>query len=491
MSKRQNASLGGEAVRLTASKIITLCISTATTMLLSRFRSLEEYGTFSQLLLASNFIGTLLMLGLPNSINYFLARAETQEERRHFLSVYYTLSTALSIFVGGCLVLAVPLIETYFHNPLIRSFWFFLALAPWTSIIEGSIGNVFIVYRKTRFLMLFRLIHSVAILGTIVAVQLLGYGFTAYLVAYIIVNALFAIAVYLIASRLSGGIRPLLDKKLLKAILAFSIPIGLATAVGTLNTEMDKLLIGYLMDTEEMAIYANAAKELPLTIVASSITAVLLPQLTRMLKEEKRKEAVAIWGASIELALMIIALIVAGVFTYAEDAMTILYSAKYLPGVNVFRVYTLNLLLRCTYFGIVMNATGETKRIFWCSVFSLALNAILNPLFYWLFGMIGPAIATFLAIFFIMLLQLAMTAKTVQMRFSGVFPWKSCGFVILINAGFALVFWGIKRVLPLEQLIGSIAESLLLGCVWSAGYLLMMRKKLRTAWRALNNEGAT
>ena len=66
-----------------------LCISMATTTLLVRFRTLEEYGTYSQLLLVKNLITTIFIMGLPNSINYFLARAETEEEKRKYLSTLY------------------------------------------------------------------------------------------------------------------------------------------------------------------------------------------------------------------------------------------------------------------------------------------------------------------------------------------------------------------------------------------------------------------
>ena len=143
-------TLGGDAVRLTLSKVVTLCITMATTMLLSRFRTFHEYGTYSELLLVINLVSSLLMLGLPNSINFFLARAETQEERKKFLSLYYVLSTVISIVIGLVLVLAVPLIELYFKNDTIRCFYYFLALYPWTSIVSSSIENVLVVYKKTK-----------------------------------------------------------------------------------------------------------------------------------------------------------------------------------------------------------------------------------------------------------------------------------------------------------------------------------------------------
>lgn len=486
---RKKTSIGGDAVRLTVSKAITLGIGLVTSMLLSRFRTLEEYGTYSQMLLVINLVTSLLMLGLPSSINYFIGRAETEEEKRKFSSVYFSLSTLLCIIIGIVLVLAIPIIELYFKNDLISAFWYFLALFPWTTIVNASLENVLVAYKKTRFLMAYRIIHSAAILGILVLVQLLGYGFNSFLISYTVLSCLFAISVYVISYRINGKLTFSLDKTLIKTIFVFSIPIGLSSVVGTLNAEIDKLLIGYLMDTEQLAIYTNAAKELPLSIVASSITAVLLPRMSKMLKDNKKAEALKLWGYATELAFIIICVIVSGVVVYAEDVMTILYSEKYLPGVNVFRIYTLNLLLRITYFGIILNASGETKKIFWCSVLSLVLNAALNPLFYWMFGMIGPAIATFIAILAILLLQLKMTTNTTGIRFGKVFPWLNMGKVFLLNACFAGLFWALKRILPLEQFVGSIVESVILGAVWIGIYFVIMKKKIKQTWVLLNQEG--
>lgn len=279
------------------------------------------------------------------------------------------------------------------------------------------------------------------------------------------------------------------SKDMIKTILVFSLPIGLASVVGTINTEIDKLLIGYLMDTEQMSIYTNAAKELPLTIVASSITAVLLPRLTKMVKRQRIKEAVELWGYAIEIAFIVITVIVFGLITYADEVMTVLYSKKYLPGVGVFRIYTLNLLLRVTYFGIILNAYGETKKILYCSIFSLILNAILNPVFYQLFGMIGPAIATFISVLLILLLQLKMTSSITNISFSKIFPWKSAGSVLLINTFLSIAFFSIKRVIHLELYTGEIIESILLGTTWVALYLIIMRKHLMDRWYKLNSEG--
>lgn len=479
-------SLGGDAVKLTLSKFLTLCVGLVTSMLLARFRTLEEYGTYSQILLVTNLFSSIFMLGLPNSINYFLARCETKEESQKFLSVYYTLSTVLCLIMGGALVCAVPIIISYFDNPTIHVFIYFLAVYPWTKVISASVENVLVVFQKTSFLMLYRLLHSVCVILCVLITQWIGMGFCEYMFIYFVVEVVFALSVYGIVYYLSGKIKIFFSLKWLKEIFSFSLPLGMASIIGTLTIEMDKLMIGRLMDTEQLAIYSNASQELPMTVVATSITAVLLPKFSKLLKENKSLEAVMIWNVANELSLMFMVLVVAGIFTYAEDVMEILYSAKYLSGVSVFRVYTLILLLRVTYFGIILNAKGKTKYIMFCSIITLVLNAILNPILFLIFGIIGPAIATFLSIFIVALIQLLMTAREVGLPMIEVFPWRRFGMLVAINVLLGSVFYLIKAVVPLETYVDSIMESIVLGGAWTILYVVIVRKRAKFLWITLN-----
>ena len=487
MSK--STSLGKDTILLTLSKMATLVITMLTGMMLSRFRSFEEYGTYSQLNLVITLFSSIFMLGLPNSINYFLARANSKLEQQNFLGVYYTLSTLLSIIMGVALALGAPLIAGYFKNPAVLSFVYFLLLYPWASVTSSGVENILVVYHKTRFLIVYRIIHSLLLLGAVLVVQWLGMGFREYMIINLVIHCLFGFSVYCIAYQTSGGFRPKLNGPLIRSIFAFSLPMGLATVIGTLNIEIDKLLIGYLMDTEQMAIYTNASKELPVSFVAASITAVLLPQLTRLLKKDKNQQAVSLWANATELSYLVICLIVAGVFTYAEDVMSLLYSEKYLPGLPVFRIYSLVLLLRCTYFGIILNAKGKTKEIFYASLASLALNVVLNPLMYWALGMIGPALATLISILVVQQWQLFRTAKLTGVSYWQVFPYKRLGVITGCNAVLACLFYGLKLVLPLERWISSLGESLILGGIWCVLYLILMRKSIKRAWNGLNQGG--
>ena len=116
---------------------------------------------------------------------------------------------------------------------------------------------------------------------------------------------LFAVFAVLWIRRMSSGFKFSFDPKLLKAIFAFSIPIGLASSVGTINAELDKLIIGKFFSTEQYAIFANASKTLPVTILATSLTTVLMPKMVRLLKDNKNQDAISLWGHSINISFCV------------------------------------------------------------------------------------------------------------------------------------------------------------------------------------------
>ena len=97
MDKRH---VGRDAMILTSSKVLANVFSMISAMLLARVRTLSENGTYAQLTIIITLASSVIMLGLPNSINYFLAKQNTIEEKRKFLSVFYTAATILSVVMG-------------------------------------------------------------------------------------------------------------------------------------------------------------------------------------------------------------------------------------------------------------------------------------------------------------------------------------------------------------------------------------------------------
>lgn len=476
----KEGSFATDAVRLTASKIIGNLLALVSAMLLARIRTLEENGIYSALLLVINLAASFFMLGLPNCINCFLAKAESKEEKNKFLSLYYTFSTALSVILGLVLVVLIPVWTAYFNNEKLALYWFFFLVFPWAKVITASIENVLVVLGKSSTLVKYRISNSIMLLLIILFIWVFKSSFMVYMILYVIVEGGYALAVYYLACKYTGALHINVDRIMIRRVLAFSIPLGLASIVGTLNIEIDKLMLGHLLSTSELAIYTNASKELPLTIVATSLTAVLMPKMVQLFSKQKNEEAIAIWRDVTTISFAIMAFFAFGMATFSTDAMVILYSEKYAPGGPVFAIYSLGLLMKCTYFGMALNSKGKTKLILYCAIGTLVLNTVLNVVLYMALGIIGPAIATILSQVLMNTLQLGLTSKILKVPFGRIFPWKYTVILLVINLLFAVSFMLIhKHAIPGNW------QAVMLAVVWGVLYFSLLYKPGRKMWKHL------
>ncbi len=478
---------GSQVVHLTIAKIITTLITLASSMMMSRYLSVKEYGTYSQLTIIITLLSSLIMLGLPNSINYFLSKMDSKEERRHFLSAYYTFSTILAFLVGIVCVLCVPLFILYFKNEMLSNYLYYLGLYPWASITIASISNVLVVYGKTKKLMLINILNATSALVAIGVTFLLTLKFNIYLIIFLLLHILISLYIYYVVNSLEPGIRPIYDAGNIKKILVYSIPIGLASLVGTITVETDKLMIGGFLDTEALAIYTNSAKELPLTMVATSLTAVLLPKMARKLTKGEYKEGVDLWKITILVSYILMCFFSVACMVFAPQIMTVLYSSKYIDGVNVFRIYSCILILRTTYFGTILSCTGNTKYILYSSFLSLSLNVILNYILYHIFGFVGPAIGSVVSILLVGLFQLLHSCRILHIKLIEIFPWMGMLKISLINA-----LWGALAMVVIKLFnIGiepkDIVFSIFLGGFMLIIYIAIEYKQIKSLWSKLNN----
>lgn len=483
-------SVGKNAVILTGSKILVSMLGVITAMLLARFRTLEEYGTYSQIIMIADLVSSILLLGLPNSINYFLAKEEEEGKRQKFLSVYYTLSTIMTIIIALSLLVSLPMIIRYFNNPMIKKFAYVFVIYPWASLMINSLSNVCIVYGKMRKLLYFNVVQSIATLTILLMAKMFALPFQVYMYFYMASLCGFAVVGVLWVRSFAGGIALGLEWKLIRKIFVFSIPIGLASVVGTITIQLDKFVIGRFFSTEQYAIFANASKELPVTLVATSLTAVLLPALVKLLDKEDKRDAVELWGNAANISFSFMALIVGGFLVFAPDIMSLFYSEKYVTtdGIAVFRIYTLILLFKSIYWGIFLNALGKTKFILYTSILTLIFNFIGNIVFYYLMGFIGPAISSLLVIGIMAFAQLRFTGRLLNVPLKKILPWKNFGVNLIQTLVIGGSFFILKyRIFDCNNRNISIVISIVMGVGWTIIYGLINMKLLKRSWENLNS----
>jgi O-antigen/teichoic acid export membrane protein len=262
------------------------------------------------------------------------------------------------------------------------------------------------------------------------------------------------------------------------------VPIGLASSIGVLNSEIDKLFVSIAYDTELTAIYTNAAREIPVSIIIASITAVVVPELVKLLSNNQQVKAINLWKASMAIGMYIMFFFGALFFVFSEEIMVFLYSDKYISGSNLFRIYSLNMIIRFTYFGAILSSLGKSKYILFSSLATLVLNIILNFVLHYFLGVNGLAIATLCSLALVALFQLGITSKIMKIKFKQIFPINYFIKIAIINILFALLFWFVK--VKTQELLNDILLLLITSCIWFLLYGFIIKKSIKKLWYKIN-----
>jgi O-antigen/teichoic acid export membrane protein len=423
MKIEMNRNLTFQAAVITFGKVVVSASTILLGMLLSRHLSVEGYGTYRQVWLVYNLFYPVFTTGIANSVNYFLPRLN-RERQKVFLNQTYFLLFLLGLVFSLILFLGAERISLYFHNPALKSCLVIFSPIPLLSLSTSFYQNYFICLGKPV------LASGLSIATSLFrfALVFLAISRQSSLINIFQVTTIYSALEFGIISwflfRESRGIRGQ-GEGILGEQLKFAFPISLSSVAGSLTKQTDKLIISSCFSTPLYAVYANGAIELPIVhILTGSVMAVLMPEFVRVLQQGESLRVIHLWHKSIKHLGLIFLPSMVFLYAFSDQVISILFSAKYLASVPVFRVYLFTLPVRVTIFSSLLLALGRPKSVLRYSVYTLITNLILSVILVKPFGFLGPAWATVLVLYLMDFLQLREIAQQLKIKLSQAFPWR-------------------------------------------------------------------
>lgn len=483
MYKERKRGVATNSIILSFVQCFTLLTGVVQTMILSHKLSEIAYGTYSEGLLVVNFATPFLLLGLSNAITYF--SSQTDINKKEYVNNIMTLIFLLGLSGGVLIIFVRDAIVSYFDsNSLLTNVIPLVAFLPLLKNLISSFQTLYIAENMSMSIAIRNAVVS-CVQISIVAVGVLVYDNIYIIFSLLLLMDIAQVVIFeCIFSNKKYLVYPVVLKPyLIRRILAYALPLALSTAVGTISIYMDKLLIGNLMSVEDFALYSNMAKELPFSFIVSSFTTVILPVFVGKHAQGKDEELSRIWRDYLKLGYLITWILVGAALVCSENLLVFLYSDRYIRGIQIFRVYLLVTMLRFSYFGIVLSAFGKTKLILLSSIASLITNFVLNILLFKWVGMIGPAIASFVAIFVMQVFQMTISCKLLQTKIWRAMDLKFAGLLIgeIIVIGY-LIYKAIEIIN-----LGVILDLIVGGGSFCLILFLLNRKRIFELIYSINN----
>ncbi|MEI6946252.1 lipopolysaccharide biosynthesis protein [Paraflavisolibacter sp. H34] len=326
---------------------------------LARLISPKEFGLAGIAVIIVEFSKLFAHMGVGPAI---VQRKELED--RH-LTTAFTLSILTGLFFAGLLVLAAPLLETFFRMeglvPILRTIAVVFFIDSLTVLGQAQLQRA----------MKFKVIASVEVIsyavgygGVGILLAYLGYGVWALAIANIAQAVLYATAVTIVQpSKHRLG----LEKDAMKELLVFGGGFTIAKIGNFLANQGDNLVVGRMLGAGALGIYGRAYQfmVMPAGLFGNALDRSLFPAMSKVQDDKERLIKGYLTGTSI-IALAAIPISVLFVFM-APEIILILLGKNWVDVILPFRILACSLLFRMSYkmSDSLARATGAVYKRAW------------------------------------------------------------------------------------------------------------------------------
>jgi O-antigen/teichoic acid export membrane protein len=243
---------------------------------------------------------------------------------------------------------------------------------------------------------------------------------------------------------------PLLRARALAHQVRFVAPFGAASALYSLRLQSDLWVAAALHAVSSFAAFSIGAMLAPLiTVLRKSVSHAFLPSMSR---REAAGELRAMLALNSRANVMVGALalpLLAFAFAFAEDAVSLVFTARYLEAAPVMRVYIVGLAALVVELASLTFLLQQGAFVLRLALAALAFSVSLSILGAYAFGLAGAAAGSTAAVYLDLAVTLRRLARRTGVPVGELQDWCALGLLAAGAAlGAALAGVLVERLLP-------------------------------------------
>jgi len=446
-----NRLLVSATIKGTAWNYVTFALSKGVTfiatLILARLLTPNEFGLMALGLIVIGFLDTFRGMGVENVIIY------KQENIEHNSNVAFTLGLIINSTISITTFLIAPFVATFFEDPRMTDILRALSVV----FVIWGIGNIHAARLKKemrfRQTLLPELGKSTAKAIVSIGMALLGYGVWSLVWGQIAANVA-ASSLYWLSYRW----RPHLDLDLdtSRELLGYSSQIVLIAFMGMISSNIDYMIVGKRLGSENLGYYTMAFRVPELLILSTCyiVSNALFPAYSKVQNDQKTLQKGFLLSLSY-VALFTVPVGV-GIMIVTPELIKVVFGDRWIPSIPVMQAISLYAVIYSLSFivGEICNATGRPDIMI---KLGLINSAVAIPLL-WMaagYGIHMVALAQIVAISFFTIMSMLVIKRIISLRFvdiiSALQPAASGTLIMAIGVYF-LHIW-LRGLDPLYQLV--------------------------------------
>lgn len=448
-------------------KYAGIVVTLVVTGILSRLFTPEEFGVVNIATVVIAFFAVFSDLGIAPAVVQHKQLTQRDLDNIFSLTVWSGLGISLLFF------LAAPLVASFYDgSPVLTTICRLLAVNL-LAVTVNLVPNALILKDKRfRFIAVRTLAVQIAGGAVAIAAALTGAGIYA-LTINPILSGLLLFGINYRQHPLHLRLR--VERASLRKVFAFSAFQFSFQLLNFFSRNLDKLLMGRYMSLTQLGYYDKSYRlmMLPLQNIAYVVSPVMHPVFSDLQHDPVQLENS--YRKVVRLLAFIGLPLSAVLWFTAEELVLIVFGNQWQPSVPAFRVLALSVGVQIvsSTSGAIFQAAGDTRRLFWCGLFSAATT--ISAVCAGIFGS-GTTLAVawcVSAAFLVNFVQCYYTLYRGTLRLPQGPFWRCFVRPALLTVLLCLPLGALQAWLPAMPLVASLAiKGASAGIVWLAGIQL-------------------
>ncbi len=441
------ASRGQKTVALMIAGTSNTVLSMVLQMIVTRLFTKEEVAIYNQGQLVFTTVQPILQMGVSSGIYYHFVR---NKHRARAVMNEGVLITVLTSAIFGLFVLFhgnVVLAGILGNHKATRLLYF---LIPYVLVcVPETIAHIGFIYtNRIRFSSWYSIMKSLLCACTLIVFALVQDSGSVLFAARVAAQSLLGVLTFYLIYRYV--VRPdgsHIEKDSMKSLLMVSLPLGIASMLGRLYTNLDSWVVSGFMGPEAYSVFQMGAFEIPfIGIITNSVSTVMTVDITTAIREKKYQAAISLFrGIAYRTSQILMPIMVFFLFA-ARNFICFMFTESYVGAIPFFLLYLLYIPVHTVMYGPIMVALGKSKIILARDAAAFAMNALLSIILVIRIGAIGATIATiFITYVYSVPLDIYLIAKWCNVKWHQVLPYAHMIRCILLAVPGGVVSYFVDR----------------------------------------------
>ena len=414
-----------------AGRALASCATLLIPLTLARVFDQTEYGTYKQLFLVFATLYSVALVGLSDSLYYFIPR-DPQKGGRYVANAM----AGLAVVGVACLAAlhgARHVVAGWMKNPALADHLTAIGAVLLFTLAATVLEIVLIARKRYTWASSAYVVSDLARAAFFVLPVVFWRGLDAVLLGAVVFSALrLVVAVQVLRRELGAELR--LDPGLLRGQLAYALPFALYVLVEIVQSTYHQYAVSWSFDAATFALYSVGCFQVPFVdFLATPASSVMMVRMSDELRQGRPAQALGIWlDITRKLALVFFPMVALLMIT-SREVMTVLFTDRYAASAPIFAVWVLSIALSVVQTDGVLRVQAQVPFLVFANVVRLALIvALMSPLLR-AFGLIGPVLVTLIGLCVAKALHLLRMKQQMKLPVRDVLPWSALAGTAVVS----------------------------------------------------------